>query len=93
MLADHQESQLAVQLRDLPAHQPAIQSSQKPHQRVQDGDDRDEQDEQASDQRRHPERKIVLQERPCRGPKMRQLFSVEREGSRRRPAVKQARRR
>src|SRR5262245_53278311 len=45
-------------------------NSQKPHERVQDGDDRDEQDEQASDQRRHPERKIVPQERPCRGPKI-----------------------
>src|SRR5262249_49882882 len=75
-------SQLAVRSRDLPAHQPAIQSSQKPHQRGQGRDERDEQDEQASDRRRHPERKIVPQERPCRGPKMRQLFSVEREGSR-----------
>src|SRR5262249_51094562 len=40
----------------------------------QDGDDRDEQDEQASDQHRHQERKIGLKERPGRGPKMRYLF-------------------
>ncbi len=61
-----QETELAIQPRDLGPHQPAIERGKKPHDRVDHREKRNEQDEQAADQRSHPERKIVLQQGPSR---------------------------
>ena len=61
-----QETQFAIQPRYLPPHHPSVDRRQESQQRIQDAEDRDQHHEQPGDQRRCPERKVVLQERPSR---------------------------
>ncbi len=63
---DFQQPQFAVDVGNLPPHRPIVYRGHESHQRIEHSENWNQQDKETAQPSRHPERQIVLQERPPR---------------------------